>query len=303
MWIQKVRGGGVQFLAYAPDGRTLYTLDGGGWVTAWDVTTRTGSRLFKTYPTQPGFCSRFEVGDNGRFLLAFGVHNLTNFRMPHPGEWLIWDLEANAERGRLVSEADVYGTQPEPDAPTIVVIGSGTERRWDYTRGAFTPDVGNWMVPEQVRFVALSADRRLMAVAGASGSVYLVVLSHYGPAQRLGLPDPVFGGCLLQFSPDGNALAVIYPGRLLLWDLEGRQVRATVLICGARVGFHPTAPMFAALNRDKVLTLFDLDTGEPLRSLDFALGRYVQSACFSPDGLTCAVGGSNKQFAVFDVDL
>ena len=45
-------------------------------------------------------------------------------------------------------------------------------------------------------------------------------------------------------------------------------------------------------------------TAEPDRaSLDFALGKYVTCAAFSPDGLTCAVGGSNKQFAVFDVDI
>ena len=61
--------------------------------------------------------------------------------------------------------------------------------------------------------------------------------------------------------------------------------------------------MFAALNADKVLTLFGLDTGDPIRSLDFALGRSVRCVAFSPDGLTCAVGGSNKRFAVFDVDL
>ena len=71
----------------------------------------------------------------------------------------------------------------------------------------------------------------------------------------------------------------------------------------ATFAFHPTAPVFIAINRDKHLTFFGTETGEALRSLDFALGRYVQCVAFSPDGLTCAVGGSNKQFAVFDVDL
>ncbi len=303
MWIQRVRGGGVQFLAYAPDGRTLYTLDGGTWVTAWDVAIRTGTRLFKTYPTQPGFCSRFAVGGDGRFLLAFGVHNLTNFHVPLPGEWLIWDLGANTERGRLVSTPETYGTQPEPVAPTIIVVGSGAVRRWDYAEGEYTADYTEWATPEQVRFVTLSANGRLIAVAGASGSVYLVVPSRSGHAERLGLPNPVYGGSQMRFSPDGNTLAILHPNQLLLWDLRGCRVRATVPVLGVLVDFHPSAPVFAALNHDKVLTLFDLETGEPLRSLDFALGRYVQCACFSPDGLTCAVGGSNKQFAVFDVDV
>src|SRR5207253_264528 len=66
--------------------------------------------------------------------------------------------------------------------------------------------------------------------------------------------------------------------------------------------FHPTAPLFTGLNPDKVLTLFSSETGEPIRSLDFALGKRVTCVAFAPDGLTCAVGGSNRQFAVFDVE-
>jgi hypothetical protein len=65
----------------------------------------------------------------------------------------------------------------------------------------------------------------------------------------------------------------------------------------------PTSETFAALNPQRQLTLFSLRSGEAIRSFDFALGATVQCLCFSPDGLTCAVGGSNKQFAVFDVDV
>jgi hypothetical protein len=62
-----------------------------------------------------------------------------------------------------------------------------------------------------------------------------------------------------------------------------------------------------------LLSLVSLETGEELRTLDFDAGKPppqqslrfspVTCAAFSPDGLTCAVGGSNKQFAVFDVDV
>jgi len=66
---------------------------------------------------------------------------------------------------------------------------------------------------------------------------------------------------------------------------------------------HPTAPVMAGWNRDWTLKLLNLDTGEPIRAPHFNIGRYTECAAFSPDGLTCAVGGSNKQFAVFDLDL
>jgi WD40 repeat protein len=93
-----------------------------------------------------------------------------------------------------------------------------------------------------------------------------------------------------------------------MWDISHRTRRAGPVDIDNRHGerafaFHPTAPVFVAIDRSKNLTLFSAETGAPIRSLDFALGRNVNCAAFSPDGLTCAVGGSNKQFAVFDVDL
>lgn len=38
MWIQKGRG--VTHLAYSPDGRTLYAIENGGALTAWDIASR-----------------------------------------------------------------------------------------------------------------------------------------------------------------------------------------------------------------------------------------------------------------------
>jgi WD40 repeat protein len=92
---------------------------------------------------------------------------------------------------------------------------------------------------------------------------------------------------------------------MTLWDAAAHRPRAEQIQCMAdrRLVFNPIFPVFAAVNRDDVLGIWSLETGAPLRALDFELGRRVRCACFSPDGLTCAVGGSNKQFAVFDVDL
>ena len=45
MRIQKVPGGAVTHLAYSPDGRRLYTLDSGGWLSAWDTATFAGGRI------------------------------------------------------------------------------------------------------------------------------------------------------------------------------------------------------------------------------------------------------------------
>ncbi|HJZ60123.1 MAG TPA: hypothetical protein VKE74_34595 [Gemmataceae bacterium] len=108
----------------------------------------------------------------------------------------------------------------------------------------------------------------------------------------------------IQFSPDGDTLVLFAGDRAQLWDVSSQSVCVGQIVCSHSVfAFHPTAPVFASLNPDRVLTLFGLQTGQPIRSLDFALGRAVRCVAFAPDGLTCAVGGSNKKFVVFDVDV
>jgi WD40 repeat protein len=112
----------------------------------------------------------------------------------------------------------------------------------------------------------------------------------------------------VRFSPDGRTLAVSCGKQVHLWDVATRTRRVEPVTIDNKYGdatfaFCPSAPAFVALNKQRVLTLYSSETGDAIRSLDFALGRNVTCVCFAPDGLTCAVGGSNKQFAVFDVDL
>src|SRR5438552_3645192 len=53
MWIQEVGRGALRAVAFAPDGRTLYTGDEDRFVFAWDLVTRTGRELSRI-PPQPG---------------------------------------------------------------------------------------------------------------------------------------------------------------------------------------------------------------------------------------------------------
>jgi WD40 repeat protein len=119
---------------------------------------------------------------------------------------------------------------------------------------------------------------------------------------------PSLKSCLrwLQFAPDGSRVACILDNHIQMRTFPDFSLRYELTRCWGTThtfAFHPTAPIFAALNRDGVLTLYNLETGEVSRSMDFALGRNVKCVTFAPDGLTCAVGGSNSQFAVFDVDV
>jgi WD40 repeat protein len=293
MWIQKVPAGGIDGLAYSPDGRTLYTAARGGTFASWDTATHQS----RTLCYAPGASTRGLV-TSGRLLIAR--------RYPHV---LAWDLATGAEIGRL-SPSVPYDALPIPGDDGRVLYRSDDRRSlfvWEPERGSVNAAFAGPFSSE-IRAFDLSPDAQTIAIAeGASHIVKLFDLT----ARAIPTQDPVFWSGFvwgIRFSPDGRLLAVFAGGHIHLCEVPSLTWRGEPVNINNRHGeatfaFHPTAPVFVALNPEKHLTLFSSETGEAIRSFDFALGRYVRCAAFSPDGLTCAVGGSNKQFAVFDVDL
>jgi WD40 repeat protein len=297
MWIQKVGGGGVLAVCFAPDGRTLYTKDAGGVVARWDAPNRTGGRAFR-----PGrahaYYGGFGLADRGRFVVAVG------------GTTFVQDVTTGALRelsaGALSSyRFTTHVIQPDPTAPRLLALNTdGLILSWDlenWRAGPVVCAVGEStlyphfdLTPDGRALICYPHGRAYLfdATAGAVTGRFAVDI---GRQFFLGRP-----------APDGKSALFFSAHDIFVWDLAAGALRAGPIasyLSGTITAFHPTAPVFAALNRQQQLTLFSLDTGEPLRSLDFGLGTQVQSICFSPDGLTCAAGGSNKRFAVFDVDV
>jgi WD40 repeat protein len=298
MWIQKVSGGGIDGLAYSPDGQTLYTADSSNTFSAWDVAAQTGRRLFRW------------SGDDrslvwGIAVLADGRHLLVNSYAP-----VVWDLTAGAELARLAAPTPHDALPLPPDHTRLLYRSEDSESLliWEPERNAAKARFAG-PFHSSIRDFAVSPTGRTVAVVAIYSTLVTVyevgtMLVHARP-HLLGYDGSITG---VRYAPDGRALAVFCGKELFLWDLSpSRQRCGPIAIDNAHgdatFAFHPSAPAFVAVNRDKQLTLFSSETGAVLRSLDFALGKAVRCACFSPDGLTCAAGGSNKQFAVFDVDI
>jgi WD40 repeat protein len=301
MWIQKLPGG-VQHLAYAPDGQTLYTLDTIGSVAAWHVLSRTARQFWNTNWVATAF-------PRGLYLLADGqlVIRTDRFFILNPATGGVRTQPAPAglrhhDYAQVCPNGRVYYLAPTRRAVT----------GWNLETNVVEP---GFAVSDSARVIAavqnfeLSPDRRSVVVVFLDGGpVVLFRLTEENELRDLVPVTAVRRVYKAKFSPDAQTLVIFanYPDRVTLWDVLSRTVRVpNVGSCKSSVpfAFHPTAPVFAALNKEEVLTLFSLDTGEPIRSLDFVLGKRVTCVAFAPDGLTCAVGGSNKQFAVFDVDV
>jgi WD40 repeat protein len=289
MWIQRV-GGTVRVLAYSPDARTLFTHDGATWVCAWDVATHTRRKVLKLGDNERGSLYRdrlFVVGD--RYLIL------------EPGGWARgWDLVADAPLADLPRSLGYSAARPAHTGPAVQFIAQDRKglETYDVTTGQrrrthpAPPGLG------PLSKFTVARDGRAVLIDG-SARAFLVHTD--GSAVRL--PDAYCDD--VYFSPDGTTLVWLHGGEVHIWNAADLSVRVPLVSChsaSSTFALHPTAPVFAVTSAWREFTLFRLDTGEAIRTFDLNIGT-PWCARFSPDGLTCAVGGRNKQFAVFDVDL
>lgn len=298
MWVQTVPGGGVNVIAFAPDGRTLYTRDRGLTLTAWDVATRTRRHQY---------CTRRS------FLNSRAIYPLPDGRVVGVGDEIsIWngtsvksDEKDETAFGRPAGRHLNGAVHVTPDGRALFLDENGFQiTGLDLNTGAPFPPRN---IPDEAaafRF-AVAPDEKVLAVSFRTK----VPVAIYEWTDEPGLRKlaALKDAWEVRFSPDGRTLALCSAGPPLvdLWDTATWQPRVENIPCWITentFAINPVLPVFAAIYSGS-LTLYSLETGAIIRSLDFELGRRALCVCFSPDGLTCAVGGSNKRFAVFDVDL
>ncbi len=319
MWVQKVPGGGVAHLAFSPGGETLYTLDTGGWLTAWDLASR-GSRRLSRIESQDGwFSSRiYALADGETVVTRMDVVGYWEATLNQDGTiaeppvvFTLWDVTTGQVLTRLNPPGLHQGSHAQvlPDG-RLYYLGPGSKEimGWNLRTESPEPSLGIREMTSDIFSFKLSTGGQFVCTLFQGNGPPVLHQVVTGTELRNPLPiNGIANAYKISFSPDDRTVALFStpPPRISLWDIRNRTIRAAGIPSDLPVQFawNPTTPMFAALNPNHMLTLFSSDTGEPLRSLDFALGRSVRCVAFSPDGLTCAVGGSNKQFAVFDVDL
>ena len=154
--------------------------------------------------------------------------------------------------------------------------------------------------PGVVQSVSVSPDRRLLAAAGADGTLRLwnvAVPGHPSPVATLvqaNGQDPLYTAA---FSPDGRTLAAAGAGHVVqLWNVAdpAHPVLVGQPLTGPSntiysVAFSPDGKTLAAASADKTVRLWDVadpahavPLGQPLTGP----AGYVESVAFSPDGKT-----------------
>ncbi len=300
MWIgtlpPKPASNSVTALAFSPDGRTLYTGDQAGFVLAWDLAKRasrelmrlpdegaTGRSVSQLLPTPDG--GHLFVEDHGRLMDALA-----------PGDGAVLD-SGNGNYGCAWSLV--------PGRRQVMGYSYGNQLTlWDLDKRAKLKVPGPLANKQGIWFKQLLSDgKTLLTYRRGKKEAEVLQLWAFGTGKLIGnlSPSPTdLYPC--DVSPDASAVAVVRQGQLWVYDIPSRTLRVKNKAKDfGVVVFHPGGRLLAAANKSGV-RLLDAGTLDVVREHDWNIGR-CRAVAFSPDGLTCAVGGSKKQFAVFDVDL
>jgi WD40 repeat protein len=300
----------VQGVAFAPDGRRLFSLDFQGTLRVWDLPS--GVELLALEGLSPiQWGSGLPLAPDQRYLAfserrvstgpgisAFNA-SLRTSRSETPA-LRIRDCGLPADWRTRAGRSALW----RPDGKEFLAIAEdGTPRRYDAQTGQ---EVGSFVGHRrEVRALALARDGSRLA-----GLAHELLKPPDAAPPELYIWDPTSGALVSSFaglpesthavalSPDGRRVACAVgkesePGKALvldadtgerLWELGGHFDQVTV------VAFHPDGRHLLTASADSTLALWDLTTGKEVRSFVGHQG-VVRCAAFTADGRRVVSGG------------
>jgi len=203
---------------------------------------------------------------------------------------LLWDVAQRTYLPiKIENDSPVSSLAFTPDGTSLVTgAGNGSILFWDPATGM---QHNTFNLPNgQVSSMAFSSDGRMLALGFEDGRTSLWDPATWKLLRAFtGLAKPVEG---LVISADGKTLSATTQNTLILWNTEtGAQINSAngwamaISSDGKQCAYEAGDPM-------RYFSLYDARTGRQLHKLDnvYAMGAYVSTASFSPDGKIIALG-------------
>jgi WD40 repeat protein len=295
--VRRIRGAGdkaIQTFAFAPDGRTIATLQTDGRVALRGTAGDGGASSF--FLENRGHAVGLAFAPDGRSLALSGQDR----------DVLLYDVRAGGE-GRPVrmpivaSKALAFSHDGRILAASsyldheVLLWDLAAGRELARLRGHGSPVISLAFAPD---------DRSLASGAASDEAIVLWDLASGRPQRRLVVPKgPV--PCLA-YSPDGRWLAAAAShgreGRL--WDLEGHRGDRPIGITsrGPRpLSFSPDGRLLAVAGDDGTARLWGVATGAELGRVG-GPDDPLTGVAFSPDGRSLAAAGRDADIRLWDLD-
>jgi DNA-directed RNA polymerase subunit RPC12/RpoP len=279
--------GGVQGVAWSPDGRLLATAGANHQAVVWDAVTLTPTATLRGHT---GVIQALAFSPDGRALGTASVDQTAR----------IWNVDGGTPVVTLKHPDAVETLAWRPDGTVLATAGKGgTVHLWDVGEG-FTSYPARKAHQNTVMALAWSADGTLLASGGFDHR--LIVWDVEANQQRLRLDGEATTFSML-FLPQRLTLVTAEQGPGSLWELaEGRRGGSEPVAQsgyrGPMVGHSgaaysitatPDGRVLATGSADQTVRVWDPVNGREKYLLG-PLGDEVNAVAFRPDGLALAAG-------------
>ena len=282
--------GAVRSVAYAKDGKTLYSAGSDGKILKWDMTDE--SRSFSVLYSTDVVNRVIDISNDERWL-ALGSENFEVF---------IYDLKApDSEPKKVTGHAGaVFDMVFLPNSSGFIYTsGDGIIRKNDFVSSTQIAKV-----TARVKTLTISPDGTRLAGGNEGGHIMLWDLTdgnHEKMLHRIN-NTPISS---IEFSKDGKLLAFgDQSGNITIWDLENSVRHAKLTGHQSDVTdleFNKDDKLLASTSRDGTARLWIMeDLNElPIELDDHSKGqeseRWVWSVSFSPDGQSLVTGAGDAK--------
>lgn len=283
----KTYGGGVECLAFSPDGTRLVSGHDDHALRVWELPSGRPLHVIQGH-TETIKCVAFST--DGRTIASAGADKTVR----------LWDAATGALKSTFTGHDDhTSAVVFLPDGKTIVSTGADmTIRAWDMETGTVHYVLRGHT--DMIHDLALSPDGRTLASASYDSTCILWDLEERKPLSTLrGHTDRIN---TVAFSPDGKSLATSsYDETVRLWDAHDGSPRGVLEghIEGVDGLAFSTDGRLASSADDRTIRVWDPTSKQTLLVLKGHSGR-IRCIKFSPDGRTLASASYDRTLKLWE---
>jgi WD40 repeat protein len=287
----------VRSITFAPDGYTLASADEQGFIKIWDTQTGRVRSTFRNPPVDglPHILQYVAFSPDGKTLAAGSSDRKLRIWDPATGKARVFPQDHD---GRVLAIAF------SPDGLTLASGGdAGVVRLWDVPSGTVRLAFSGHA--DSVVSLAFSPDGRALASGGSDNAAKIWDTKNGQLLTELRGPSGAGVTCV-RFHEEGRILATGgLDNTARIWDITNarelkRLVPDCVECCVYSVAFSAADEILATTGPCGVITLWDYETGQKLKSLHLK-DEFIECLEFSRDGKSLAATTEDELIYVIGV--